>query len=91
MYEHGNTGIMKQQVATTQFIVWMKEFAESYGQYAPDENKIVINYWLTKKVLFNIYIEESLSPHLAKSTFYEYFELYFGPQRRDKTLGKPSK
>ena len=64
----------------------MKEFAEAYGQFSPDENKIILNYWLKKKVLFKLYREEAPSPHLAQSTFYEYFEIYFGTNRRDKDL-----
>ena len=86
MYEHGNSGIMKQQISTTQFIVWLKEFSESYGQFAPDENKVILNYWLKKNVLYKMYIEETESPHLGESTFYDHFDHYFGPYRVDKSL-----
>ena len=86
MYEHGNKGIMKQQISTTQFIVWMKEFSEWYGQYSPDREKIILNYWLRKGVLYQMYCEESSGPHIGQSTFYKYFEDYFGPNRKDKSL-----
>ena len=86
IYEHGNSGILKQQISTTQFIVWLKEFSESYGQFSPDENKVILNYWLKKNVLFKMYIEETQSPHLRESTFYDHFDHYFGPRRVDKSL-----
>ena len=86
MYQHGNTGIIKQCVGTTQFITWMKDFAEWYGQYSPVQNKIIINYWLRKGVLYKLYIEETHGPHIAQSTFYQYFEIYFGPNRKDRSL-----
>ena len=86
LYEHGNVGILKQQPKTTGFIVWMKEFAEKYGNYSPDGQKILLCYWLRKGVLYKLYTEECQEPHIAESTFYEYFDLYFGPNRIDKKL-----
>ena len=64
----------------------MKDFAEWYGQYSPDQDKIIINYWLRKGVLYKLYVEESHGPHIAPSTFYQYFEIYFGPNRKDRSL-----
>ena len=86
LYEHGNVGILKQQPKTTSFIVWMKDFADKYGNYSPDEQKIFLCYWLRKGALYKIYISECQEPHIAESTFYEYFDLYFGPNRIDKKL-----
>ena len=86
IYEHGNAGISKIQPSTVGFITWMKGFAEWYGQYSPTEEKIILSYWLRKGVLYSIYVEEAPGPHIASSTFYQYFETYFGPNRVDKSL-----
>ena len=85
-YEHRNRGIIKQKLPTTNFIAWMLDFAKKYGQYAPDECKIILSYWLRKSVLYKMYVDESPGPHLAESTFYEHFDRHFGPFRRDKSL-----
>ena len=86
IYEHGNAGISKIQPSTVGFISWMKGFAEWYGQYSPTEEKIILSYWLRKGVLYSIYIEDAPGPHIASSTFYQYFETFFGPNRVDKSL-----
>ena len=86
LYEHGNRGIMKQQVGTTNFITWLKDFAEWYGQYSPEHEKIILSYWLRKGVLHKLYLEDSPGPHIKSSTFYLYFDLYFGPNRKLKEL-----
>ena len=86
LYEYGSHGVVKGHLSTTQFIVWLKEFAESYGQFSPEENKVIINYWLKKNILYKMYLDETQSPHLAESTFYNHFDTYFGPSRVDKTL-----
>ena len=86
LYEHGNTGIVKQTAGTTKFITWLKDFAEWYGQYSPDQEKIILSYWLRKGVLFRMYLEDSPGPHIKSSTFYQYFDLYFGPNRKLKEL-----
>ena len=86
IYEHGNAGISKIYQPTVEFIVWMKGFAEWYGQYSPKEEKIILSYWLTKGVLYTIYTDETQGPHIAASTFYQHFETYFGPYRIDKSL-----
>ena len=33
-----------------------------------------------------MYVEDSHGPHIASSTFYQYFEYYFGPNRKDRSL-----
>ena len=86
LYQHGNTGIMKQSTSVTQFIAWTKEFAEWYGQYSPTKEVIVLSYWLRKGVLYKLYCEDAPEPHIAESTFYKYFEKYFGPSRVFKDL-----
>ena len=87
MFRHGNTGGIKQPtVATTNFICWLKIFAESYGQFAPDTNTVVLNYWANKSYLFNLYLSEAPSPHLSKSAFYQNFDKFFAYNRVDKSL-----
>ena len=68
------------------FIAWVKQFCDSYGQSAPDEDVTVLSHWLSKKVLYDMYLEETVGPHLAQSTFYEHFKSYFGPNRVDRSL-----
>ena len=85
-YTHGNAGILKPQSPTMMFIAWFKEFCECYGQSAPDENITVLSYWLNKRVLYDMYLDETTGPHVARSTFYENFRNYFGPRRQDLTL-----
>ena len=85
-YDHGNAGVMKTKASTSMFIAWLKQFSESYGQYAPDSNITVLSYWLNKKVLYDMYIDETVGPHLKPSTFYESFKTFFGPNRQDKSL-----
>ena len=86
IYEHGNAGIVKVKPASSVFIAWMKEFGECFGQAAPDENVTILSYWLSKKVLFDMYLNETVGPHLRQSTFYENFKTFFGPNRQDKSL-----
>ena len=86
IYEHANTGIAKVKPATSVFVAWLNEFAECYGQDSPDENLTVLSYWLNKKVLYDMYLDETLGPHLSQSSFYENFKTFFGPNRQDKCL-----
>ena len=86
-YEHGNKGIMKNpSLATVNFISWFKCFTSLYGQNAPDEQVVVLSYWLKGKALYNIYKEEATAPHVALVTFYQHLKTYFGPRRIDPTL-----
>ena len=86
IYEHANAGIVKVRAANSVFIAWLKEFAECYGQDSPDENLTVLSYWLSKKVLYDMYLDETVGPHLSQSSFYENFKAFFGPNRQDKCL-----
>jgi hypothetical protein len=80
-YEHGNKGVLKtQSAATTGFICWFKSFLSLYGQSAPDEEVIIINYWLKGKVLYKMYLDESPKPHIKLTTFYQHLKKYFGPK-----------
>ena len=85
-YDHGNAGVLKTKASTSMFIAWLKQFSECYGQYAPDSNITVLSYWLNKKVLYDMYLDETVGPHLKQSTFYESFKTFFGPNRQDKSL-----
>ena len=85
-YEHGSQGIFKQpSVATIRFIGWFKQFLLLYGQSAPDEELIILPYWLRGKVLYKMYCDEVSKPRIALPTFYRYLKTYFGPQRIDKS------
>ena len=86
IYEHASAGIAKVRPATSVFIAWMKEFAECYGQDAPDENVCILSYWLSKKVLFDMYLDETVGPHLSQASFYENFKTFFGANREDRCL-----
>ena len=86
MYSHGNKGVIRSKAPTSMFIAWFKQFCATYGQSAPDEDVTVLSHWLNKKVLYDLYLEETVGPHLAQSTFYESFKNYFGPQRIDRSL-----
>ena len=86
IYSHGNAGVVKIKASTSMFIAWVKQFCDSYGQSAPDEDVTVLSHWLSKKVLYDMYLEETVGPHLAQSTFYEHFKSYFGPNRVDRSL-----
>ena len=77
-YTHGNKGMMKHlTVAQTSFICWMKQFAESYGQFSPETNTLVLSYWLNKQFLFNLYKDETCGPHCSQAAFYQNFKKHF--------------
>ena len=87
LYDHGNKEIFKQpSVATISFIGWLRQFLEHYGQNSPDEELIILPYWLKGKALYNIYVKEVAKPRVALRTFYNHLDTYFGPQRIDKSL-----
>ena len=83
---HGNQGLLKFTPSTTQAICWIKNFSEAYGQYSPEQNVIVLSHWLNKASLFQMYLKESIKPHVSQSQFYNLFKNSFGPNRNDKTL-----
>ena len=86
-YTHGNKGKMKQlTTAQINFICWLKQFAESYGQCSPETNTIVLSYWLNKQFLFNLYKDETCGPHLSQAAFYQNFKTRFSFNRVDKSL-----
>jgi hypothetical protein len=84
LYEHGNSGVMKQQTpATTGFLCWFKDFASLNGQSAPDDQVLILAYWLNEKAIFQIYLDEVPKPHIGLSTFYQHMKTFFGPNRID--------
>lgn len=86
-YEHGSTGIVKNlSVATVHFISWFRIFLSLHGQNAPDDEVVVLSYWLKGKALYDIYVDEAQSPHISLSTFYQHMKTYFGPNRIDRSL-----
>ena len=85
LYEHASKGIIRQpSLATLNFIGWFRNFLQLYGQSAPDEQVIVLPYWLKGKTLFGIYEEEVKKPRIALKTFYHHLDNLFGPRRIDK-------
>ena len=85
-FVHGNGVGFRESEATLNFTAWMKTFAHNYGNYAPDEEVIVISSCFTLKDIYYIYRCESPSPYIKKSYFYELFRVKFGPKRLDRTL-----
>ena len=87
IYQHGNVGSLQHEsTATIRAVCWVKAFSEAFGQSSPEQNCIVLSHWLTKKSLFNIYIEETTGPHVSQSQFYSLFKSKFGHNRLDKSL-----
>ena len=85
-FVHGNVVGFKQSLATFGFISWLKTFAENYGNFAPDEQVIVISACFTIKEMYLMYKEQSPAPQVAKSSFYSLFSWKFGPKREDRSL-----
>ena len=86
-YMHGNSGSLKASSASVlTAISWLKCFSECYGQYSPEENVTVLCYWLSKQLLYKMYLDETVGVHISQSAFYELFSSTFGPNRIDKTL-----
>ena len=80
-YRHGQTGIKKSlRAPTLQFVCWLKNFAEFFGQYSPDTNQVVLSHWLNKSVLYDMYVEETPSPCISIASFYQNFKVHFGVQ-----------
>ena len=87
LYEHSSKGMLRNPTtATMNFTVWLKNILGLIGQSAPDDEVIVINYWMKPKVLYSMYVNETPKPHIALKTFYHHLKAIFGPKRIDKTL-----
>ena len=83
---HGNEIGFRETEATRNFTIWMKIFAHNYGNYAPDEEVIVLSSCFTIKDIYDIYFSEAAPPHIQKSYFYALFRIKFGPNRLDRSL-----
>ena len=83
---HGNEIGLREGEACINFTAWLTNFAKNYGNYAPDEETLVISSCYSLKDIFNIYRAECAGPHVSKSYFYKLFDYKFGPKRIDKTL-----
>ena len=87
LYEYNNRGIIRNPTtATMNFTVWFKNTLSLIGQSAPDDEVIVVNYWMKPKVLYSLYVNDAPKPHIALKTFYHHLKSIFGPKRIDKTL-----
>ena len=67
-FEHGSQGSQKFSVAKVGYIVWMKSFALSYGQYKPDELVIVLPGHLRMVDVWKYYESEASEPRVKAST-----------------------
>ena len=85
-FEHGSQGSQKFSVAKVGYIVWMKSFALSYGQYSPDELVIVLPGHLRMVDVWKYYESEAPEPRVKASTFYSMFKQIFSHKRADRTL-----
>ena len=85
-FVHGNSVGVRETKATLGFVCWVKQFAENYGNFAPDDRCIVISACFTVKDIFELYKLKSREPQVKKSTFYRLFSEKFGPKRSDRTL-----
>ena len=83
-FVHGNSGFAKFSEKVLCFKVWMKAFLDLYSQSAPDSEVQVLAHWVTKAAMYEMYKKETVGPHLALPTFYEYIKTYFGSKRLDK-------
>ena len=63
----------------------MTNFADIFGQAAPDEDVIVLPAFLSIRDLFDVYKNEAEEPKVKCSTFYYLFKKCFGWDRADKT------
>ena len=84
-FVHGNEIGMRESEATTGFVVWMRRYAENYGNRSPEEDMVVIPACFSIKDLFLQYNQEAPSPKIKSSTFYHLFHSKFGPYRMDKS------
>ena len=84
-FVHGNEIGMRESEATTGFVVWMRRYAENYGNRSPEEDMVVIPACFSIKDLFLQYNQEAPSPKIKSSTFYRLFHSKFGPYRMDKS------
>ena len=82
---HGNETGMRESEATTGFVVWMRRYAENYGNRSPEEDIVVIPACFSIKDLFLQYQQEAPPPRIKSSTFYRLFQTKFGPYRIDKS------
>ena len=62
-------------------IAWMMNYSSRFGQEAPDEQIITLTSVYVKRDLYDVYTEESLKPHVKKSSFYYLYRKYFGPHK----------
>ena len=85
-FVHGNTVGMRQSSSSIGFVVWLKNFATNYGNFAPDEQVIVISACFTIKEMYLMYKIQAPAPLVGMSTFYALFQSKFGARREDPTL-----
>ena len=84
-FVHGNEMGMRECESSLGFIIWMKQHAERFGNFAPDESVIILSSCYSLIDLFKTYQEESPVPQIQSSTFYRLFKSKFGPYRVDKS------
>lgn len=85
-FVHGNVVGLRQSPATIGFICWLKDFAINYGNFAADEQVIVISACFTVKEMYMMYNIQAPEPQVKMSSFYSLFRSHFGPRREDPSL-----
>ena len=85
-YVHGNESGTRMTSATINFIVWMKQFGQQYGQFSPDQLVTVIPAHWTRLSIYKKYLSEIVGQVIKQSTFYTLLVSKFGHARADKTL-----
>ena len=84
-FKHGNSGLPKFSENLEKFKTWVKGFLMKNSQSAPDNNVQVVAHWVKIGDMHQWYKKETVEPHLALKTFYEYMKNHFGPRRVDRS------
>ena len=85
-FVHGNVVGLRQSTATIGFVCWLKNFATNYGNFAPNEQVLVISACFTIMEMYMMYKMQAPAPLVGMSTFYALFQSKFGARRQDHTL-----
>ena len=85
-YVHGNSKCPKERPATINFISFMVQHVEIFGQDSPDAITKVMSSVFKRKELYQTYLKETQPPHIKLSTFYSHLKEKFGLQRNNQKL-----
>jgi len=85
-YTHGSSTCPRERPSTVNFIAWMVQHVELFGQDAPDKITKVMSSVFKRKELYQTYLSETQPPHIKLSTFYRHLKEKFGLQRQNQKL-----